>query len=229
MSDDEAQGRRGTVAVRAKLGRAKLAEMAGAAEDALTALRKDSQATRRRTATGKKACEISVCLKVVTPILGGGPKLRDVDRVDSIRVPTVRGHLRFWWRALYGHLYDTPQKLYEAESALGGRPADNDGGGRSEVEVRIDVDRATVPEPDTSRVSIGRTEGYGLWPAREPPADRRPPGAEFGLKVIFPKRRMRPPKLGRGSLPRLRGLFSTRSLDSAVLTGTRRHAACHDR
>lgn len=90
MSDDEAQGRRGTVAVRAKLGRAKLAEMAGAAKDALTALRKDSQATRRRTATGKKACEISVCLKVVTPILGGGPKLRDVDRVDSIRVPTVR-------------------------------------------------------------------------------------------------------------------------------------------
>ena len=144
-------------------------------------------------------CEISVRLKVVTPILGGGPKLRDVDRVDIIRVPTVRGHLRFWWRALYGHQYTTSQELYAAESALWGRPADNTGSGgrsgvvevdkegaRSSVDVRIDVDRSGLPKPDETPVEIGSVKGYALWPAREPHADRRPPGTDFQLTIIGP-------------------------------------------
>jgi CRISPR-associated protein Cmr1 len=136
MSEEKAEPAREAAEERAPVDRAALAKMAPAAAEMLAALRKDNRATRPRTATGKEACEISVRLKVVTPILGGGPKLRSLDTVDIIRVPTVRGHLRFWWRALYGRQYDTPQKLYEAESALWGRPADDDGG-RSEVELRI--------------------------------------------------------------------------------------------
>lgn len=46
--------------------------------------------------------EIRVPLEVVTPILGGSYKTREVDEVEIIRPASVRGHLRFWWRALYG-------------------------------------------------------------------------------------------------------------------------------
>jgi CRISPR-associated protein Cmr1 len=165
------------------VNRAALAGMAGDARKAYAALRPGGKPPPRRTATGEDACEITVRLKVVTPILGGGPRLRNVDGVDIIRVPTVRGHLRFWWRALYGHLYESAEELYKAESALWGRPAD-DKGGRSEVEVRVDV--VSKPEPDTSRVSIGTVDGYALWPAREPHADRRPPGTQFTLTIIGP-------------------------------------------
>jgi hypothetical protein len=44
--------------------------------------------------------EISLRVEIVTPILGGATHARAVDEVDIIRAATVRGHLRFWWRAL---------------------------------------------------------------------------------------------------------------------------------
>jgi CRISPR-associated protein Cmr1 len=166
--------------------RTALAKMAADAKNAYAALRPGGKPPRRRTTTGKEACEISVRLQVVTPILGGGPRLRDVDYVDVIRVPTVRGHLRFWWRALYGHLYENAADLHKDESALWGRPADEkEKGGRSEVEIRVDI-ASKVPPRDRSRVSIGSIDGYALWPAREPHADRRPPGTEFTLTIIGP-------------------------------------------
>jgi CRISPR-associated protein Cmr1 len=160
--------------------------MAPKADEVLKALRPGGKPPPRRTVAGAPTCEITVRLKVVTPILGGGPKLRQLDDVDVIRVPTVRGHLRFWWRALYGHQYATSQKLYEAESALWGRPAEGNGG-RSYVEVQIDVDRSTVPASNPGPVSMGSIDGYALWPAREPHADRRPPGTEFTLRIISPR------------------------------------------
>jgi CRISPR-associated protein Cmr1 len=179
--------------------RAALAKMAPDAEKALTALRSGGK-LQRRTATGKDACEITARLKVVTPILGGGPKLRDIDREDIIRVPTVRGHLRFWWRALYGHEYDSPQKLYEAESALWGRPADKDGG-RSEVEICVSDVKHSVADPtDITITGAAATPGaYALWPAqsqredrarRKPavaPAPRYKGGLTFTLTVRGPK------------------------------------------
>jgi CRISPR-associated protein Cmr1 len=136
MNEDDREHNPGIAAPPPKVDRAALAGLAGSARRALDDLRPGGKVPPRRTLAGEAMCEISVRLKVVTPILGGGPKLRDVDRVDVIRVPTVRGHLRFWWRALYGHQYTTSQELYAAESALWGRPADNTGG-RSELDVRV--------------------------------------------------------------------------------------------
>ena len=86
---------------------------------------------------GPALVEIKVPLKTITPVLGGATRPRKVDEVDGIRAPTVRGHLRFWWRALHGHQYETSQKLYEAESALWGRAAGRGIGGRSLVEIMI--------------------------------------------------------------------------------------------
>jgi CRISPR-associated protein Cmr1 len=187
MGTDEPQGGH-----KLPVDRAALAGMAGDAEAALKALRPGNKPSpRRRTATGKPACEIiSVRLKVVTPILGGGPKLRALDKMDIIRVPTVRGHLRFWWRALYGHLFDSAQQLYEAESALWGRAAD-DKGGRSEVDVSITLDKIQTQlderDPRHERVE----GGYALWTAGSqqdgtPSADRRQPGTIFTLRIFGP-------------------------------------------
>jgi len=134
-------------------------------------------------------CSITASVEVVTPILGGGVKTRSLDDVDVIRPATIRGHLRFWWRALKGHEFPSPQDLYRAESSLWGRAATDDGG-RSAVEIRIEVKSAgNVDGTDVGPATPG---AYALWPARSqtdgtPAAPRRQPGTQFGLTLIGPQ------------------------------------------
>ncbi len=41
--------------------------------------------------------------KVITPLWGGGVKANENDPITLIRGSSIRGHLRFWWRALRGN------------------------------------------------------------------------------------------------------------------------------
>lgn len=148
---------------------------------------------RRSSRGGPELCTISVDVEVVTPILGGGSQTRALDDVDVIRAATVRGHLRFWWRALRGHEFVNANAMYVAESALWGRAA-TDEGGRSAVEIRIDVEQPR--DPDESDINLQQTPGaYALWPARaekkqgqiaKPPAPRRERGTRFRMVLIVP-------------------------------------------
>lgn len=138
--------------------------------------------------------EFSVKLKVVTPILGGGFRARTIDEVDVIRVPGIRGQLRYWWRALYARKYGSSEELYKAESALWG------GVGkevlRSSVNVSVHVERQGDVDRSDVRLYPGggnpATEGaYALFPARAeragaPVAPRRTPGTVFVLKLSLP-------------------------------------------
>ncbi|HEY3999217.1 MAG TPA: type III-B CRISPR module RAMP protein Cmr1, partial [Candidatus Xenobia bacterium] len=76
-------------------------------------------------------------IRVVTPILGGGYRTRQLDDVDIIRAATIRGHLRFWWRALQGHTYVDAVQLHQAEGLLWGKAATEEGG-RSQIEIHVD-------------------------------------------------------------------------------------------
>ncbi len=164
----------------------------------------ESLPTARRNVVryGSATAEIAVRVEVVTPILGGSNRTRSIDDVDVIRAATVRGHLRFWWRALKAHEYGNPKELYIAESALWGRAA-TDEGGRSAVEIRIEVEQAgTIDESDIrlydSRDGEATPGAYALWPARAkrergevkaPPAPRRRPGTRYRLTLVAPEDR----------------------------------------
>ena len=139
---------------------------------------------------GPELREFCVRLEVVTPILGGSYQTRAIDEVDVIRAASVRGHLRFWWRALYASQCQSAEQLYERESALWGRAATDDGG-RSSVEIRVDIEGSG--DIDNSKIDLQRTPGaYALWPARAetktntPPAPRRQPGTQFQLTLKVP-------------------------------------------
>lgn len=151
-------------------------------------------AMARKARGGPEVREISVRVDVVTPILGGSTRTRTVDKVDVIRATTVRGHLRFWWRALYAAEYQGASVLCARESKIWGRAA-TDEGGRSAVEIRIDVERHGGIDCSDIRLSDSNdgkaTPGaYALWPARAerrtrtPPAPRRMPGTQFRLTLI---------------------------------------------
>jgi CRISPR-associated protein Cmr1 len=160
-------------------------------------------ARTRATRGGLLRDEIKVTLRVVTPILGGAARARQIDDVDVIRTPTIRGHLRFWWRSLYGHRYADTQALFAAESALFGAAAGGECG-RSAVEATVVVRAAGEEDPSNvqpyPKKGVPPTPGaYALWPARGQtgasgpaanPAPRRVPGTELELKLICPRDRV---------------------------------------
>ncbi len=147
----------------------------------------------RAARSGPELAKLCVTLEVVTPILGGSYQTRAIDDVDVIRAPSVRGHLRFWWRALYAAHYANADALYQRESALWGRAATEDGG-RSAVELRVSVERAGGTDNSEIRLYPGQGQqatpgAYALWPARgetrtnTPAAPRRQPGTQFQLML----------------------------------------------
>ena len=149
----------------------------------------------RAAAAGGTRKRVDLPLRIVTPVLGGAAVPRTIDGVDIVRVPSIRGQLRFWWRALHAHRHSDPRDLYEAESALFGRAAD-EGGGRSAVEVRISgVKAGGVEYREVKLTGAGATPGaYALFPARAeaggtPPAPRRAPGTGFTLELLAPEDR----------------------------------------
>ncbi|MDW8126085.1 MAG: type III-B CRISPR module RAMP protein Cmr1, partial [Geminicoccaceae bacterium] len=145
---------------------------------------------------GPEVATLRVRLELVTPVLGGAAVPRTIDEIDTVRVPSIRGQLRFWWRALHAHRFDDSKALWEAESALFGRAAD-EGGGRSPVEVRVSVEKSGDVDPDDIQLypKAGKpaTPGaYALFPARAETgtgakaAPRRKPGTTFTLELRGP-------------------------------------------
>lgn len=147
---------------------------------------------RRRAVTGGHGRAVltrfAVDFEVVTPMLGGGVRTRAVDDVDVIRAPSVRGQLRFWWRALRGHDFHRPEELAEREGALWGRIMEG-GAQRSAVELQIDNVQPTGV--DASNVTYSSQGAYALWPARKekerPVARRWRPGVKFRLTITVPE------------------------------------------
>lgn len=62
--------------------------------------------------------------RFLTPVFGGGVRvdghIKPADTVTPVRVPSIRGQLRFWWRACNPQGCRTLQELYERESLIFG-------------------------------------------------------------------------------------------------------------
>lgn len=139
---------------------------------------------QRRTRGGPVLDKLELAIEVVTPMLGGGAAPRTLDDVDVIRAATVRGHLRFWWRALHAHRCASAAELHGSESALWGQAAD-DGPGRSAVGASVTVECAGPV--DEGAMPTGDRAAYALWTTRQPPAPRRCPGTRFRLALLVPR------------------------------------------
>lgn len=145
---------------------------------------------------------ITLNLRTITPMFGGGYEPREVDPLCIIRPATIRGHLRFWWRATAGAKYTTPQALFKAEEALWGS-VDNPGrvafavsvtaNGESKRCARFEKDRKnpekyrSLPtfEPNWPPYALQAFQGEladeGKWIAREPEFARI--GCKFTLSL----------------------------------------------
>lgn len=80
----------------------------------------DPAPRQRRSVRGPDLTRFSVSLRTVTHSLDGAATLRQVDVVEPVRVPALRGQLRFCWRALNTHACASPMELASRERALWG-------------------------------------------------------------------------------------------------------------
>lgn len=81
-------------------------------------------------------------LKTLTPLFGGSATPREVDPENPVRAASVRGHLRFWWRAVAGAQYASAEGLFQAEEEIWGSDAIP---GR--VSIKVLEARASEPKP----------------------------------------------------------------------------------
>jgi CRISPR-associated protein Cmr1 len=87
---------------------------------------------RQRTPASRGLFELSYRVKVVTPVFGGGvridpdePHRKEIDPVTPFRGNTIRGHLRFWWRATHGCRRESIEDMFKAERKLWGGMRDD--------------------------------------------------------------------------------------------------------
>lgn len=58
--------------------------------------------------------------KLITPLYGGGVDPSKADPITLIRGTSIRGNLRFWWRACRAGEFKTPQEMKEKEDEIWG-------------------------------------------------------------------------------------------------------------
>ncbi len=114
----------------------------------------------------------SLEIKTITPLSGGGYKTRECDELIPIRSATVRGHLRFWWRATAEAQFSSVQELYERECELWGGPSEKNKIRVGKVGVRVEVLQKGTKEPHSqiapkSRPKDGPLPGFFLFPFQE--------------------------------------------------------------
>ncbi len=111
----------------------------------------------------KDKVELKWTIGFLTPMFGGGvttdQKYRHRKRPDPItpiRVSSIKGQLRFWWRAAIGSKLSSIKEMRERETALFGNA-----GNRAKVEISI-RDNQPVIEPIDAPAALD----YGIFPLR---------------------------------------------------------------
>jgi len=87
----------------------------------------------------QSAQPLQIDIETITPLFGGGYKTREYDELIPVRAPTVRGHLRFWWRATAGAQYSSVDELYQAECDLWGGASTANQARVGKVAVRVKI------------------------------------------------------------------------------------------
>ncbi len=129
---------------------------------------------------------ICLQLRLITPLFGGGYEAREVDPVCIIRPATIRGHLRYWWRALYGGQYSSCSQMFEEESNLWGGASDGnkDRAGKVSLwvqQVQWGQKEITVNnfQPRGSPAKVGPEAQYLLYVFGEQKKENIPPAKGY--------------------------------------------------
>lgn len=155
-------------------------------------------------------------IKVITPIIGGGSEAGTSSTIDPIRAASIRGALRFWWRATVDCHGISAAGLCEEERALFGGTGSGDLGVPSRVKVSVKIEnpgqfgpagkhpdrrgKDGKPRPPSALAHFNCGPAYALWTLQQPDSVRNQSqylgracptksvrtGVSFSLCVTFP-------------------------------------------
>ena len=125
----------------------------------------------------------TLSLETITPLFGGSAKAGYIDKTNPIRAASIRGHLRFWWRALFGTRYATTKDLFTAEEVLWGS-SEKPGLVSLKVLEAGRVEKEVKPSDfgGDKRTRTNSPEAYFLFPFAKSGNESEKPGAQ---KVSF--------------------------------------------
>jgi CRISPR-associated protein Cmr1 len=142
--------------------------------------------------------------ELITPLFGGGVNPGEADPVTVIRGQSVRGQLRFWWRACRGGLFQgNLDRMRKAEDSLWGAAGSSQRTNPSKVQIAVETTDHGHPnapfEYSDKWHPRARAEwkkvayaAFPLQPSEEEARNRVPPktvctGVSFLLKLEFPE------------------------------------------
>ena len=79
-----------------------------------------------------KLIKLERVYKLITPLIGGGVVAGEVDHTMPVRGTTIRGQLRYWWRACQWPRFGSVEEMLKAESDIWGSTSS-----RAEIEVAV--------------------------------------------------------------------------------------------
>lgn len=125
--------------------------------------------------------------ELITPLFGGGVKPAEADPVTVIRGASIRGQLRFWWRATQGGRFNGDLRaLKEAEDLLWGAASTAQKARPSQVQIALEVTDAG--RPFREQVSDLRSPyGYFGFPLLNKSGAKVIEGVKFTLTLSFPR------------------------------------------
>ena len=111
-----------------------------------------------------------------TPLFGSEVSKEEQDLVTPVRVPSIRGQLRFWWRALAGNACSSFRELKEKEDRVWGSTS-------SRSSVSVVVKNVFIPEKGGNHNS---PPNYVVFPYRQ--SKVKPlENVAFDLEVKYPE------------------------------------------
>jgi len=127
---------------------------------------------------------LSLEIKVVTPLFGGGAEAGVNDPVTPIRGSSIRGHLRFWWRATRGANCESVKDLRKKEGEIWGTTEEP-----SKVSLVVSNTRGHGKRQHTDDYGFDRygPEAYVLFSAKQNKNVLAKEGIRFILELDYPK------------------------------------------
>ncbi|MBQ3620099.1 MAG: type III-B CRISPR module RAMP protein Cmr1 [Methanosarcinaceae archaeon] len=129
--------------------------------------------------------------RMITPLFGGGVKAGVNDPITPIRGTSVRGQLRFWWRACKGGQFSSVEEMKKREDQIWGSAADADLGknDRSVLPVSLFV-RVTSPGRKSLRDYSDQKDvlsfaGFPLRGEKKSPSKKVTEGITFDLSLTY--------------------------------------------
>ena len=132
-----------------------------------------------------RGIEFALPLRVVSALYGGGVEAGKVDLSKPFRESSIRGHLRFWWRATIGGQFTDPDELRAREGQVWGS---TDQASRVSVEVlKAQPGTGIVAKRREGERTVFEEPAYALFPAQSKEPHTIYKRGSFDLRLRFPE------------------------------------------